>query len=359
MASTPPTLDRRTFLRLGILTTGATLGCARGPELRVAVLPERPERRERGLLAGACGLLWIGCLWACAGGPPSGEPAPPDVAALIPPIASLPGWTIAEATTIYDPGNLYLYHDGGAPRYLDLGFARLAHARFAMEHEGSRSVTLDVYDMGSRLGAFAIYAAGRPREIAPRAWGSEGYLLGEVAAAWKGRIYVHVLADDRSPPLVAMGERLAERVIASVPGDASPPEILSRLPAEGLAPNTTEYVAKDLFGHAFLPGGLLARYECEPEECLVFICDLTSSEAAAQALERWRAHESARGALLEGVPGIGAGGFRAKEPGLGVGLVIRDGPTLAGVWGGGSEQRRESLLRTLAARRGGGGRGSS
>lgn len=312
----------------------------------------------RGRVAFARACLWVGCAWGCAGGPPNGEPAVPDVGALIPPIASFPGWTIAEATTLYDPDNLFLYHDGGAPRYLDLGFVRLAHARFATDAKGSRSVTLDVYDMGSRLGAFAIYAGGRPREVAPRPWGSEGYLLGEVAAAWKGRVYVHVLADDRSPPLVAMSERLAERVIASVPGDASPPEILSRLPAEGLVPGTTEYVAKDLFGHAFLPGGLLARYECEPEECLVFICDLASSEAAAQALERWRAYESAQGAILEGAPRFGAGGFRAQDPGLGAGLVIRDGRTLAGAWGGGSEERRESLLRALAARGGGGERHS-
>jgi len=309
----------------------------------------RSERRRGGLLAGLCGCLWLCFAWGCGGGPRTGEPAPPDVEALIPPIASLPGWTVAEATTTYDPESLYLYHDGGASRYLDLGFVRLAHARFAMEPGGSRSVTLDVYDMGSRLGAFAIYASGRPREAAARAWGAEGYLSSEVAAAWKGRIFVHALADDRSEPLVSTSERLVERVIGSVPGDPSPPEILARLPAEGLVPNTTEYVAKDLFGHAFLPGGLLARYDCDPGECLVFICDLASPEAAAQAMERWRAYEGGQGALLEGRPGVGEDGFRANDPGLGAGLVFRGGRTLAGAWGGGSVEGREALVRTLSA----------
>jgi len=47
--------------------------------------------------------------------------------------------------------------------------------------------------------------------------------------------------------------------------------------------------------------------------------------------------------------GVGEGGFRAKDPGLGPGAVVRTGRTLAGAWGGASEERRESLLRALGA----------
>jgi len=87
--------------------------------------------------------------------------------------------------------------------------------------------------MGSRLGAFGIYSNGRPREIVARAWGAEGYLLARWAAAWKGRVYVHALADDGSAPLVAAIERLVERTIAAVPARQRRPRSSRAFPPRG------------------------------------------------------------------------------------------------------------------------------
>lgn len=301
------------------------------------------ERLKRGVAVAAL------CLSACAADQRTGAPAGPDPAALIPPLSSLPGWTLAEETTEYDPETLYEYLNGAAEGYLAYGFERLAHARFALGGDDSRGVAVDVYDMGSRLGAFGIYASGRHREVDPRDWGAEGYRSGEIAAAWKGRLYVHARADEDSPPLTSVLERLVDRIIDAAPGDASPPEILQRLPVEGLVPHATRYVAKDLLGHAFLPGGLLAHYECGPKECLLFLCELGSPEAAREAMERLREYERLQGAVLEGEPDIGAGGFRAEDPGLGSGVVTRLDRSVAGVWGGESPERREILLGALAA----------
>ncbi len=305
------------------------------------------ERVKRGVAVAAL------CLSACAAEERMGAPAAPDPAALIPPLSLLPGWTLAEETTEYDRATLFEYLNGAAEGYLAYGFERLAHVRFALGGDDSSSVAVDVYDMGSKLGAFGIYASGRHREVVPRDWGAEGYRSGEVAAAWKGRIYVHARADEDTPPLTSVLERLVARVIDAAPGDASTPEILQRLPAEGLVPLAARYVAEDLLGHSFLPGGLLASYECGPEECLLFLCEFGSPEAARQALERLRQYEKSQDALLEGGPEIGEGGFRAEDPGLGAGVVTRLGRSVAGVWGGGSPERRESLLGALAAGRAG------
>jgi hypothetical protein len=209
---------------------------------------------------------------------------------------------------------------------------------------------LDIYDMGGKLGAFGIYSAGRPREIVAAEWGAEGYRLGNTAAAWKDRFYVHALADEETPELVEALEELLQRVIEAVPGDPTPPEILRLLPEEGLVPHTTRRIAEDLFGHSFLPGGLLARYGCGSEECVLFLCDLGSPEAARQAMEHLRAYEGERGALLEGEPDAGEDGFLAEDPGLGPGTVIRLDGFLGGVWRGESAEQRRSLLTALAAR---------
>jgi hypothetical protein len=271
-----------------------------------------------------------------------------DVASLMPPVSSLPGWTVAEEVTEYDPETLYEYLDGGAPAYVDFGFERVAHARYALGDDDFRSITLDLYDMGGKLGAFGIYSSIRPRDVVVRDWGTEGYRIGETAAAWKDRYYVHAVADDDSPDLTGPLEHLVARVIDAVPGDRSNPGLLERLPADDRIAHTERYVAKDLFGHAFLRGGLLARYDCGPEECTVFLSDLGSPAAADEALARLRSYEESFGSVLQEDPGIGADGFHAVDPGLGPGLVTRLERFVAGAWGG-TPERRRSLLAGVSA----------
>jgi hypothetical protein len=104
-------------------------------------------------------------------------------------------------------------------------------------------------------------------------------------------------------------------------------------------------VADDLLGHAFLPGGLLARYECGAEECVLFVGDLGAPAAARRALARLREIEVADGAAVdESAPSIGEDGFRARDPGLGPITVTRIGGFVVGVWGSGSREDREAIL---------------
>ncbi|HSD67685.1 MAG TPA: DUF6599 family protein [Vicinamibacteria bacterium] len=274
------------------------------------------------------------------------------VATLVPSAASLEGWSVAEGPLTFRPDTLYEYLDGGAPRYLDYGFREAVHVRYALGGDPQAAVTLDIYDMGSALGAFGIYSCARPPGVAPRPWGAEGYRSLTVAAAWRGQVYVHVQADDERPALVGMAERLVARVTERAPGETAAPAILRPLPPEGRVPRSERYVARDLLGHAFLAGGVQATYVLDGREAELFFSELDDDAAAAAATGRLRAHHSQGGAIVRELHEVGAGGFEYEDPGWGSGTVVAAGPFVAGIHGDlPSEVRRRLLLGLVAGLR--------
>jgi hypothetical protein len=309
------------------------------------VVLRRPQQKA----GETCGLLILACLVSC-----SPAPAPPEsgsgAAELLPAIASVEGWIVAEGPVTYSADGLFEYLNGGAPLYLEYGFEELTHVRYQSREDEFASVTIDVYQMGAELGAFGLFSSGRPRGATPRQWAAEGYRSGTVTAAWRGNMYVHGEAGDDSPELIEMMEQLMAETSARLTGDASRPAILAALPIDGLVQRSERFVAADLLGHAFLPGGILATYEIEGREVHLFFSDLGSEAAAARALADLRAHEARRGEIAGGVPTFGAAGFRFSDPGMGSGTAVAAGWFVTGVYGDLPHDSQEDLLERLVTR---------
>jgi hypothetical protein len=281
-------------------------------------------------------LWWLGVFLLLSGcGERSGEPNSEavDLNYLLPALSSLEGWNIGAGPDDYLPDNLYEYIDGAAPRYLTYGFRKLIHVRYELAGDPLSSVTLDIFDMGSRLGAFGLYRSLMPAAAVLQDWGAEGHRSGTVAAAWKDRIYVQGEADDDRIALISVLDRLMSWVCDEVVGDTSLPTILASLPSEGLVSQSERYVAGDLLGHAFLPGGVLATYDMAGHEARLFFSDLGSEALATEAMAQFRTHQSQWGVVVRDVPSIGAGGFQFSDPGLGSGIVVGTGRYVAGIYG--------------------------
>jgi hypothetical protein len=248
--------------------------------------------------------------------------------------------------TEYTPETLFEYIDGAARMYLSYGFVGLTHARYRHGEEADLTIDLDIYDMGSKLGAYGIYSNGRPPQIEPQRWGSQGYRSGKIAVAWKERLYIRAAGSVETPELEAIVAGVAEKV----PGHPSLPRLALMLPGEDLVTNSDRYVARDLLGHSFLPGGMLARYRVGEDEFSLFFCEFDSPEEAREAVARLREYEKREGLVLGEASGVGQGGFRAEDPGLGRMLVTSSGRFVTGSWGGSSEEdMRRVLLRLVAA----------
>ena len=136
----------------------------------------------------------------------------------------------------------------------------LAGLRWVHPGEEGAGIDLDVYHMGGTLGAYGIYSNTRPPDAVAESWGVEGYLDGGVAAAWKGPIYVRAKVESRITNADTILAGVVRTIVQRVPGDAAAPELLSLLPQQHRVPNSDRYVPRDLLGHAFLSGGILADY---------------------------------------------------------------------------------------------------
>lgn len=264
---------------------------------------------------------------------------------LLPEAAALKGWQVAEGPSSYSSDTLWEYLDGGAPRYLDYGFVRMVSVRYQFEDDPLASVSVEVYDMGADLGAFGIYSSIRPPDSSVRSWGAEGYRSGNVAAAWKGRIFVHASADDERPELTETMEALVSRICAETEGEVSRPALLDPLPPEGLVPHSERYVASDLLGHSDFPGGVLATYEIDGQGGDLFFCELENEAVAEQALESYLSEKE----RWTEVSLVGEG-FRFEDPTGESGSVLQSGRFVVGFQGNLAFEDQDALLRTLVDR---------
>jgi hypothetical protein len=269
------------------------------------------------------------------------------LAELLPAASSMNGWQVVDGPTDYDSETLYEYLNGGAPLYLEFGFQRMVHVRYQFGDSSLSSVTLDVYDMGSDLGAFGLFRSGRPPKAEVRDWGAEGYRSGTVAAAWKGSVSIHAEADEERPELIEAMEGLVAEVANGVVGGTSLPQIIDLLPRDGLVPSSERIVAEDLMSHAFLPGGVLATYRVAGDEGTVFFSQLADQPAVTEAMAGLRAHHEQWGEIVDDIDSIGDGGFRFSDPGLGPGAVVSTGSYVVGVHGGLPSDLQMDLLGRL------------
>ena len=283
---------------------------------------------------------------SCAGDGPT-EPAAPSIAHLLPPVAELAGWIIADGPVEYSPDTLYEYLNGGAERYDTHGFRRLVHIRYQHGDDPLACVTLDLYDMGSELGAFGIYSAARPVGFEPRKWGAEGYRTGAIANAYKGSIFVHGEADDDRDELLSMLEEMMSEVADGAQGSLSPPAILASLPETHRLAGSERYIPNDLLGHSFLPGGVLATYEIDGRRAELFFTNLGTETRAVDVMAALRTHLEERDTIAGGTPSFGDDGFRITDSIFGQGTVVRNGHLIAGIHGDLSTEEREDILRLL------------
>ena len=271
-----------------------------------------------------------------------------DLWQLLPAPASLGDWRWVEGPVEYFPSTLWEYLDGGAERYVSYGFRSLTHVRYQLGDDPTACVTVDVFDMGGILGAFGIYRSGLTPEVERRDWGAEGHRSGNVAVAWKGKVYVHAEADDERPDLIDMLERSIAHVCDAAPGRKSLPAYLDDLPPEGLVPQSERYVPADLLGHAFLPGGFLATYNIEGREVEVFESNFLGVNEAHEALEKLRDHYALSGAIVAEVRSIGTDGFRFSDRTLGCGIIVRVEGIVVGVFGEASYADQAKILNSFA-----------
>jgi hypothetical protein len=196
------------------------------------------------------------------------------------PHPTLGAWRQSGEVRYFDGGNLFNYMNGASDGYLEYGVVALATTEYVPEATvgGSpRTVTVEVFDMGSAEGAFGKWSRiageqGDPVQVAARfvAIGAGGLQGGADLTFWKGQHLVKLTYLDEDPNATEEGMRSASRdvlgamartIADGLPGGTDPPAEIRRFPADGLIAHSPVHFKRAVLGREGMGPGWRAWYE--------------------------------------------------------------------------------------------------
>ncbi len=293
-----------------------------------------------------CALLGGGAAFAAAAARVPGPPPAVDLVAALPPSSG--PWK-AVSTDEYDPKTIFRYLDGAGEVYRSYNFRRLAARRYG--REGAPAVIVDLFDMGSDRDAYGIFthdldgvSAGIGRASAYR---------GGLLTFWTAAFFVSVYAEEETAETKAVVMDLGTRVAGALPRGGDVPDIVSRLPPEGLAESRVRYFHTHfiLNSHFFVADrnilaldasteAVLGEYGGGPGRVRLLLARYPSEDAASAALASF-----VRGYM----PDAGPAGTVRTEDGRWTGARSW-GPWLAAVFGAPEDADARRRLDAAGAR---------
>lgn len=263
----------------------------------------------------------------------------------------------------YGRENLYLYLRQKTDLYNDYGFLKLSHATYRPNLLGKPTVTIDAYKMDLPLHAYGIFSVERNRSDKMIDVGGGGHVGATECVFWKGSHFVRIRLIDKveDPEQVLTG--LAMRTANNIRGTTDVPE-LRLFPAENRTPGGDSYYVKDLLGYDFLARGFTVEYDLGGRKATMFLAIFPpemetrrqETTPAPVLTVTTAAYVELRRALLKAgeapqvLPGPWEHGYRATEPQLGNGPVVRSGRYIAGTFGAPSEDVALKMTASLVQR---------
>lgn len=190
--------------------------------------------RERNLLALAvlAGVLAGSAL-------PASRPAGP-LLAYLPADGAAPGWVRDGGPQEFEGEDLYTYIDGGAEIYQEYGFRRTVVQDY--RDAVGREVSLEIFEMTDAAAAFGMFTFKRSGKGALLSVGEGAELEAYYLNFWRGRFLVTLTGFDESPGTVGGLKALAEAAEKGLGAVGEAPELIGRLPSEGLVAGSVKYV---------------------------------------------------------------------------------------------------------------------
>ena len=255
------------------------------------------------------------------------------------------GWEISSAPRYFGPDNLYDLINGGAEIYVQFGLKEMVTSEYRSRSMKNTAVAVEIYDMGSPIGAFGRTArfldglldpsgvgAGLPSPLASRSILGDGDLV-----TWKDRYMIHLTLMDESPTasqetISVAGKKLlpvfAAAVCARIENDPPLPPIFALFPSERRIARSEAWHPERLIGVEGFGPGYTVRYVDGDLSWIAFSTEEFPNEAASKS-----AWESVKGADVEG---------RA--------LVLKvAGKHVVGIVQDGNEPLADKLIEDLAA----------
>ncbi|MFC1555460.1 DUF6599 family protein [candidate division KSB1 bacterium] len=154
------------------------------------------------------------------------------------------GWEKDEETRIFIGEDLWEHINGGAEVYHEYGFKQVGVQDY--KNESGKSIIVEFFEMNSPGGAYGIYSfkTGDSGEILETK--AEGLFEDYYLNFWKGNILVTITGFDSDNETVTGLKNIAKAIDSKMDFSGDHPEIVSKLPADGLNPLSVKYYTGNL-----------------------------------------------------------------------------------------------------------------
>ena len=181
---------------------------------------------------------------------------------------NIKGWKPVSEVLSYNPDNLYEYINGAADQFIAYGFQELVSCDLS---SADLQVTVDIYDMGTRLNAFGMFKTESPRDQQALTIGTEAYvsppyqcLLLKENYYIKVNVYEGEITNENGKPLL-------EALSKALPGEAGYPKELHCLPPADKLPGSESYARQAFLGLTELTNCVYATYKDGEKEFKYFV----------------------------------------------------------------------------------------
>ena len=206
------------------------------------------------------------------------------------------GWQKSRDDQVFNREDIFDYLDGAGELYLAFDFKFIFVREYAKPD--APAIVVEIYQMSSSADAYGIFTQdtdGQPVRVGQEALYGAGLLR-----FWKDDIFVRVMADRETPEAREVILKLGGVIDTAVPGAGPKPEILGRLPVEGLEPPTARFFHTVISLNSFYfmsnvnilnlspeTQVVMARYDTERARGTLILVEYPSEEKAYSAYGRF------------------------------------------------------------------------
>ena len=208
-------------------------------------------------------------------------------------------WSRAGDDNIYTPQTIFGYINGGAEVYKAYNMRQCLSRRYTAAQKPA--IVLDVFDMGTSKDAYGVFTHDPAGEVVEL--GQDGRLRPGWANFWKDRFFVSIYAEEETTAAQQAVKTLGEKVDALIAARGARPEIIHRLPPQGLQTMSIRYFHHPVIlnYHYYLSDenllklssdteALLAGYQRDTGQALILLISYPDTNAAISASANFNRH---------------------------------------------------------------------
>lgn len=215
-----------------------------------------------------------------SGAPPTAT-TPAAARGALPAGLAAPGWAEGPSSQ-FDETNLYVKINGREGYYKGFGFQRLYCVTLTAQDDDSRTVDIEMYDLGEAKNALGAYSGELAEGVTPVA-GTGGMHHFDRNALYlaRGRFYVRAVGSEESAAVRAELEHLRRAFEAGLAGESLPGPHALFVGGLGLDPGQVSYTPENAFSFEFADSVYSATL---PENETELYVVQTATPAAAREL---------------------------------------------------------------------------